>query len=104
MKAKYICYSKETYSPEEMTERSTSHLAYMDQRRTVRDFSSKPIPDEVIKNIIMAASTAPSGAHKQPWTFCVVTNQELKKLSKKLQKKKSMKVITNGCPKIGWKT
>ena len=54
MKAKYICYSKETYSPEEMTERSTSHLAYMDQRRTVRDFSSKPIPDDapVIKTTL----------------------------------------------------
>ncbi|MBP9097313.1 MAG: nitroreductase family protein [Ferruginibacter sp.] len=87
MKAKYICYSKETYSPEEMTERSTSHLAFMDQRRTVRDFSSKPIPDEVIKNIIMAASTAPSGAHKQPWTFCVVTNQELKKAIKEAAEK-----------------
>jgi nitroreductase len=58
-----------------------SHEFYewMDKRRTVRDFSDKPVPKEVIENIISAASTAPSGAHKQPWTFCVVANPSIKK-------------------------
>jgi nitroreductase len=51
----------------------------MDNRRTCRDFFDKPIDKQVIENIIMAASTAPSGAHKQPWTFCVVSNTEIKK-------------------------
>lgn len=51
----------------------------MDLRRTVRDFSPDPVPLEVIENIIRAASTAPSGAHKQPWTFCVVSNARMKK-------------------------
>ena len=74
----YISYSKSTYPPEEMMERSRSFHEWMDQRRTVRDFSDKEIPREVIDNIIKAASTAPSGAHKQPWTFCVVSNPDMK--------------------------
>lgn len=78
MEAKYATYVKESFSEEEIIKRSEKHLEYMDKRRTVRDFSSKPIPNSVIENIIMTASTAPSGAHKQPWTFCVVTNPELK--------------------------
>jgi len=79
MEAKFISYHKETYTPAEVVERSREHLAFMDKRRTVREFSSQPVPDEVINNIIMAGSTAPSGAHKQPWTFCVVTNADLKR-------------------------
>ena len=75
----FIPYSKTTYSAEEMLLRSKNHFEYYDKRRTVREFSDKPIPEEVIKNIILSASTAPSGAHKQPWTFCVVTNPEIKK-------------------------
>jgi len=78
MKPKFLPYKKETFSELEMVIRSNNHLEYMNKRRTVRDFSSKPIPEQVIENIIMAASTSPSGAHKQPWTFCVVTNPELK--------------------------
>jgi iodotyrosine deiodinase len=78
MEAKFVPYTKQSYSEAETVMRSIEHLEYMNKRRTVRDFSSKPIPSEIIENIIMAASTAPSGAHKQPWTFCVVTNPELK--------------------------
>ena len=78
MEAKFISYTKQSYTEDELLTRSNDHLDYLNKRRTVRDFSSKPIPEQVIENIIMAASTAPSGAHKQPWTFCVVTNPELK--------------------------
>ncbi len=62
-----------------MKTRSELFLEWMDTRRTVRDFSDKPIPETIIENIILSASTAPSGAHKQPWTFCVVKNPEIKK-------------------------
>ncbi len=51
----------------------------MDTRRTVREFSPEEIPDEVVENTIVTASTAPSGAHKQPWSFCVVRDPEIKK-------------------------
>lgn len=75
----YIDYSKETYSEEEMLNRSKTFYEWMDKRRTVREFSEKSIPKRVIENILLSASTAPSGAHKQPWTFCVVFNPEIKK-------------------------
>lgn len=72
-------YAKETYNSPEMLLRSCEFYNWLDQRRTIRDFSDKPVPREVIENIIKAASTAPSGAHKQPWTFCVVSDPALKK-------------------------
>lgn len=75
----FVNYSKETYIPAEMIERSKEFYKWMDKRRTVRDFSDKPIPKEVIENILLTASAAPSGAHKQPWTFCVVSDAEIKK-------------------------
>lgn len=75
----FIKYNRETYDQDEMAQRVASFAGWMDARRTCRDFSDKPIPKEIIENIIKAASTAPSGAHKQPWTFCVVSNPEIKK-------------------------
>jgi len=50
----------------------------LDQRRSIRTFSSEPVDRNVIESIIRTASTAPSGAHKQPWTFCAVSNAEVK--------------------------
>jgi iodotyrosine deiodinase len=64
---------------EELIRRSNNHYNLMQHRRSVRMFSSKPIPREVIDNLIRIAASAPSGAHKQPWTFCVVESQEYKK-------------------------
>ncbi|WP_196886806.1 nitroreductase family protein [Aureivirga sp. CE67] len=75
----HIRYKHTHYSEEEMKERSKSFFEWMDERRSVRHFSDKPVPREVIDHILKAASTAPSGAHKQPWTFCVVSNPEIKK-------------------------
>ncbi len=75
----HIKYSHVQYAPEEMVNRSADFYNWMETRRSVRDFSDKPVPKEVIENIIMTASTAPSGAHKQPWTFCVVSDPEIKK-------------------------
>ena len=75
----FIRYKKETYAPEVMQKRSQDFYTWMDQRRTARDFSSRPVPQDVIENIILTASSAPSGAHKQPWTFCVVSNAQIKK-------------------------
>jgi iodotyrosine deiodinase len=75
----YIRYRKPILSDEEMLARSLSFFEAMDLRRSTRAFSDRPIPREVIENLIKTASTAPSGAHKQPWTFCVVENPEIKK-------------------------
>lgn len=75
---KFIPYKGVTYSPEETTNRSQAYYDYMNKRRTVREFSDTPVSKEIIENIIMTASSAPSGAHKQPWSFCVVGNPEIK--------------------------
>ena len=77
-KTNFITYSKDIYSEDEMLKRSKDFYEWLDKRRTLREFSDKPIPKEVLDNIVKAASTAPSGAHKQPWTFCIVTNPEIK--------------------------
>lgn len=74
-----IPYIKTEYSPGEMAQRSNHFFNWMNERRTVRDFSDSPVPAEVIDKIIQSAATAPSGAHKQPWTFCVVSDPAIKK-------------------------
>jgi iodotyrosine deiodinase len=75
----FIPYRGIRYPRAEMLQRSRDFYHYMDRRRTLREFSDKPVAREVIENIIMTASTAPSGAHKQPWTFCAVSDPKLKK-------------------------
>lgn len=75
----HIKYSHVHYKADEMINRSADFYNWLETRRSVRDFSDKPVPKAVIENIIMSASTAPSGAHKQPWTFCVISDPELKK-------------------------
>ncbi|WP_327133719.1 nitroreductase family protein [Streptomyces sp. NBC_01343] len=52
--------------------RAAELRARMDERRTVRHFSPDPVPEQVIRDAIACAATAPSGAHQQPWTFVLV--------------------------------
>lgn len=74
----HVRYQGIQYPEKEMIRRAADFYHYMDKRRTVRDIASKPVPKEVIDHIIMTASSAPSGAHKQPWIFCAVSNTDLK--------------------------
>ncbi len=76
---KHIRHQQDIFSEDEMISRSKKYYEWLNKRRSVRHFSDKSVPFEVIENIIKAASTAPSGANKQPWTFCVVKNAQLKK-------------------------
>lgn len=64
--------------PDEMRERSAAFLDLMKRRRTIRDFSDKPVPREVIENAILTAGHAPSGANKQPWHFAVISDPAAK--------------------------
>ncbi len=75
----FVEYHHDTYNEATMQQRCNEFHQWMDQRRTVRDFSDKPLPDKVIEQLLLTASTAPSGAHKQPWTFCVVKDINFKK-------------------------
>ena len=70
-------------SEADLHRRSQDYFQFMNTRRSLRDFSEQPVPREVIENIIKTASTAPSGANKQPWTFCVVGNPDLKRQIRK---------------------
>ncbi len=58
----------------EMRARTAKFYDLMRRRRTVRDFSGREIPREIIENALLTAGSAPSGAHRQPWHFVVVTN------------------------------
>jgi len=75
----FITYSTSKYTEIEMIERSRKFYLLADSRRSVRNFSEKPFPKEIIENLIRTAGTAPSGANKQPWTFVVVDDPELKR-------------------------
>jgi iodotyrosine deiodinase len=75
----YIKHTKQKLSIEQLAEVSNEYYEQANQRRSCRDFSAEPIAYEVIENLIKTASTAPSGANKQPWTFCVVSDVEIKK-------------------------
>ena len=62
-----------------MLEHSYNFMQLMLSRRSVRDFSSREVPDKVIENILKTAISSPSGANKQPWSFVVVKSKVLKK-------------------------
>ena len=67
------------YSKAVSVERSKRLYELMKTRRSIREFSRKKVPDEVIINAIKTASSAPSGANKQPWHFVVVKDSKIKK-------------------------
>lgn len=75
----WVRYQGLKYDEAEVIMRSQAFYENMTKRRSVREFSNKPVPFEVIENIIKTAAAAPSGAHKQPWSFCVVADPEIKK-------------------------
>ncbi|MEX0723102.1 MAG: nitroreductase family protein [Gracilimonas sp.] len=64
---------------EEMKRQASAFYDKMKARRTVRDFSDRPVPREIIEKCLLAAGTAPNGANKQPWHFAVVSDPEVKK-------------------------
>ncbi|GAA4321497.1 nitroreductase family protein [Pontixanthobacter gangjinensis] len=75
---RHVAYTSKSPDADEMIQKSADFYKQLDSRRSVRHFSDREVPEEVIRNIIKTAGTAPSGAHKQPWKFCAVSNIELK--------------------------
>ena len=71
--------SYEEYPIDEMRERVSKFYADIDRRRTVREFSDRPVPRDIIDTALRAAGTAPSGANLQPWHFVVVSGAETKR-------------------------
>ena len=64
--------------PADCLHRSKQLYQLMNRRRSVRHFSDRPVSREIVENLIRIASTAPSGAHKQPWSFIAVSDSQLK--------------------------
>ena len=83
-KEEFIPLQSQKLSEKEVIAKSENYYKKISKRRSVRDFSDKEVPREVIENILKAAGSAPSGANKQPWTFCVISNTELKSEIRKL--------------------
>jgi len=67
------------YPEQEMLQRARDFYQLASTRRSVRDFSDRPVPREIIEQCLLSAGSAPSGANRQPWHFCVVGNPELKR-------------------------
>lgn len=67
-----------SYPPGEMRQRAHEFREMLTRRRTIRQFSSKPVDRAIIEDCLLAAGTAPNGANLQPWHFSVVTDSELK--------------------------
>jgi len=66
-------------TPQEMQDRAREFYDLMNRRRSVREFSPRPIPPGVVNHCLLTAGTAPSGAHKQPWQFVVVRDPDVKR-------------------------
>jgi len=75
----FVPYAPARFPETVMRERATAFYDLMIRRRSVRDFSSDPVPRDVVETAILTAGTAPSGAHQQPWTFVLVGDRETKR-------------------------
>lgn len=98
---KFIPYRPIQIDATESLYKSELYYQWLDARRSVREFSDKPVAREVIENIIRSASTAPSGAHKQPWTFCVISSPEIKAEIRKAAEKEEYENYTSRMSE-GW--
>ncbi|NKB66900.1 MAG: nitroreductase family protein [Candidatus Latescibacteria bacterium] len=79
-KGKFVALDQyREYPPEEMSQRAAEFYRDMDCRRTVRHFSPRSVPREIIEDCLRAAGTAPSGANQQPWQFVAISNAAVKK-------------------------
>ena len=83
----------------EMRERAFAFCEQMQRRRTVRQFSDRPVPHEIIEQCVRAAATAPSGANLQPWHFVVVENQAVKRQIRIAAEQEELEFYNRRAPK-----
>ena len=87
----HISYEPLGYSDQEIGERAQAFYELVSKRRSIRTFSEKPVAKQVIESIIKAAATAPSGANKQPWSFCAISNPTIKKAIREAAEEEEIK-------------
>jgi iodotyrosine deiodinase len=88
----------ERLPPDEMRTQAAEGYAELERRRTTRDFSTDPVPRELIELAIRSAGTAPSGAHRQPWTFVAVSDPELKQRIREATESEEHRTYTERMP------
>ena len=86
------------YPIEDMTQRAADFYKEVDRRRSVREFSDRPVPRRVIEDCLRAAGTAPSGANLQPWHFVVVADPGLKRRIREGAEEEELKFYTERAP------
>jgi len=89
----------ENNSDEELIERAAEFFAAMQRRRTIRDFSDRPVPQKVIEQCIRAAGTAPNGANLQPWHFVAVSDSLVKREIRIAAEKEEKEFYEHRAPK-----
>ena len=75
----HIPFKHHRHPEETMVDRADAFYEMMDMRRSIRFFSDDPVPQHLIERAIQTASTAPSGAHMQPWTFVAISDPAIKR-------------------------
>jgi nitroreductase len=86
-------------APQEMLNTSRDFYHRLSARRSVRDFSDRPVDREVIENAVRAAASAPSGANKQPWHFAIVESRETTALIRKAAEAEEQEFYNGRAPK-----
>ncbi len=97
-KPDFINLDFKEFSLTEMEDRANAFFSLMNNRRTTRHFSKKRVSRELIKTAIKTASTAPSGAHLQPWTFVAVSNEDLKTRIREASEKEERRTYEDRMP------
>jgi nitroreductase len=87
---------------DEMRRRAAEFRTEVQRRRTVREFSSRPVPREVIEDCLRAAGTAPNGANLQPWYFVVVSAAAMKREIRIAAEKEELESYLHKAPRNGW--
>ena len=75
----FISYRSQQFPPQEMQRRADALRVELDDRRSIRDFSDQSVDRALIETAIRTASSAPSGAHRQPWRFVAISDPEMKR-------------------------
>jgi nitroreductase len=86
------------YPPDEMEQRARAFHEDVRRRRTIREFSGRAVPREVIEYCLLAAGTAPNGANRQPWHFAVVTDPDVKREIRVAAEKEEHEFYTTRAP------
>ncbi len=100
----YAAYRQPRLSPSETLKRGREFLALMDGRRSIRQFSDEPVSREAIELAITAASTAPSGAHLQPWRFIVTQDAGVKRAIRQAAEQEEKVNYVDGRMPEGWQS